>query len=128
MKAINKNIMRRKRPESPPAIQDAPQPSELPDPPVVCQDIPQCPPEISQSEIVAYETALHHYRLAKADFERKRSDLALKLLQLCHCQEGHYFAFLDDAGNLVVENHTSLAPVTRRPVIDRTVVPVGGAA
>ena len=100
----------------------------LSDRPLKIQDPPRDLPEITQAEIVEFSNASHVFRLARADFEAKRAALALKLLQCCGCEEGSYFIFLDDEGNLVVEDHTSLAPVTRRPVIDRSIVPSCGAA
>jgi hypothetical protein len=80
------------------------------------------------TEIVTFVNASHVFRLARADFERKRATLTLKLLQGCHCEESDYFASLDERGQLVVEDRTSLEPVTRRPILDRNVVPSGGAA
>jgi len=101
---------------------------KLPEGPLEVRDLPAVAPEITQAEIVAFSNASHVFRLARADFEAKRAALALKLLQCCGCEEGSYFIFLDDEGNLVVEDHTSLAPVTQRPVIDRSIVPSCGAA
>lgn len=128
MKAQTRIHPKSKRPESPPALPNTAQPDELLDPPVVSRDIPDHLPAISQGEIVEYETALQIYKLARTQFEVKRAGLVMKLLQLCIVEAGSYFTFLDDEGNLVVEDHTSLAPVTQRPVIDRSIVPSCGAA
>jgi len=102
--------------------------STLPEGPLSIQDPPEPPPEITQAEIVAFATASHVFRLARADFEQKRAALTLKLLQGCHCAESDYFARLDEHGQLVVEDRTSLEPVTRRPILDLDFVPSGGAA
>jgi len=102
--------------------------STLPDRPLKIQDPPEPLPEITMTEIVTFVNASHVFRLARADFERKRATLTLKLLQGCHCEESDYFASLDERGQLVVEDRTSLEPVTRRPILDRNVVPSGGAA
>jgi len=83
--------------------------------------------EISQTEIVAFATATHIFRLARADFEAKRAALTLKLLRLQHCEEGDYFALLGEHDNLIIEDRTSLEMGTRRPILDRTSVPSGGA-
>lgn len=123
MKAKYKIPRIEKLPEAP-AVEE----SELPEPPLAVRDIPQNPPEITQAEILAFANASHIFRMARADFEAKRAALTLKLLQLCLCEEGSYFALLDEQGNLVVEDRTSLAPGTRQPVIDRDIVPSGGVA
>jgi len=100
---------------------------KLPEGPLSIQDLPEPLPEITQKEIVAFATASYIFRLARADFEAKRAALAMKLLEYCHCEEGDYFASLDEHGQLVVEDRTSLEPITRRPILDREVVPSGGA-
>jgi hypothetical protein len=102
--------------------------STLPEGPLSIRDLPDIPPEITQTEIVAFATASHVFRVARADWEAKRAALCLKLLQFCVCEEGSYFATLDEHGQLVVEDRTSLEPVTRRPILDRECVPSGGAA
>jgi hypothetical protein len=107
---------------------DVPQDNELPNPPLERADTPRNPPTISQREIVAFVTALQIFQLARADFEAKRAALVMKLLQICPCEEGQYFALLDEQGNITVEAHTSLEPGTNRPVIDREIVPCGGPA
>ena len=101
---------------------------KFPEGPLSIQDPPEPLPEITQAEIVAFATASHVFRLARADFEAKRAGLTLKLLQGCHCEESDYFASLDERGQLVVEDRTSLEPITRRPILDRECVPSGGAA
>jgi len=101
---------------------------KLPEGPLSIQDPPEPLPEITMTEIVTFVNASQVFRLARADFERKRATLTLKLLQGCHCEESDYFASLDEHGKLVVEDRTSLEPVTRRPVLDRNVVPSGGTA
>lgn len=101
---------------------------KLPKPSLQFKDIPADPPEITQAEIVAFATASHIFRIARADFEAKRAALTMKLLQCCTCEEGHYFALLDEHDKLVVEDRTSLEVGTRRPILDRDCVPAGGAA
>ncbi len=96
--------------------------------PLSVNDPPENRPEITQSEIVAVSTAALVLRLARADFEAKRAALTLKLLQCYSCEESDYFASLDDQRNLVIEDRTSLDPITNRPIIDREVFPSGGAA
>lgn len=96
--------------------------------PLGINDPPRVLPEIRQAEIVAFSTALHVLRLAQADFEAKRGALTLKLLRVCSCEEGSYFASLDECSQIVIEDHTSLEPVTRRPLVDRESVPSFGPA
>jgi hypothetical protein len=105
-----------------------PKESKLPERPLAIVDPPEVLPEISQAEIVAFSRALQIFQLARADFEQRRAAVTMKLLHLCACEKGDYFAFLDDAGNLIVEDCTSLEPITNRPVVDRSSVPSGGAA
>jgi hypothetical protein len=52
----------------------------------------------------------------------------MKLLRCCSCEEGSYFALLDEHERLVVEDRTSLELGTGRPILDRDSVPSGGAA
>jgi hypothetical protein len=101
---------------------------KLPEGPLSVRDLPDVPPEITQKEIVAFATASHIFRLARADFEAKRAALTLKLLYCYHCEEGDYFALLAEHGELVVEDRTSLEMGTGRPILDRDCVPSGGAA
>lgn len=96
--------------------------------PLSINDPPENQPEITQGEIVAVSTAFLVLRLARADFEAKRAALTLKLLRLYTCEESDYFASLDDHGNLVIEDRTSLDPITNQPLTDREVFPSGGAA
>ena len=102
--------------------------STLPEGPLSVRDLPEVQGEITQKEIVAFATASHIFRLARADFEAKRAALTLKVLQFCRCEEGDYFALLAEHGELVVEDRTSLEPGTGRPILDRECVPSGGAA
>ena len=101
---------------------------KLPDPPLELLDPPRVLPEITQVEIIAFSSAFHRFRIARADFEAKRADLTMKLIRYCHCEEGYYFATLDEHDKVVVEDHSSLEPVTNRPVVDRVSIPSGGAA
>jgi len=96
--------------------------------PLSIQDPPDVLPEITQAEIVEFSTAFYIFRIARADFEARRAALTMKLLRGCHCEESDYFASLDEHCNLVVEDRTSLEPITRRLIIDRESVLSGGAA
>lgn len=101
---------------------------KLPERPLHIQDPPEVLPEITQAEIVAFSTASLIFRIARSDFEEKRAALTMKLLRCCHCEEGDYFALLDEHDKLVVEDRTSLEVGTRRPILYRECVPSGGAA
>jgi hypothetical protein len=105
-----------------------PEEGNLLDRPLSINDPPENRPDITQAEIVALSTAGLVLRLARADFEAKRAAVTLKLLQCYSCEESDYFASLDDQGNLVIEDRTSLDPITNRLVITRQVFPSGGAA
>jgi hypothetical protein len=100
----------------------------LPEPPLKLQGPSVILEEIAQTEIVEVSTAFHIFRVARADFEAKRGALILKLLQYYPCTEGDYFAMLDEHGDLVIEDRTSLEVGTGRPILDREFVPSGGAA
>jgi len=100
----------------------------LPERPLHIQDPPDVLPEITQAEIVAFATAHHIFRIARADFEAKRAALTMQLLRCCQCEEGSSFALLDEHDKLVVEDRTSLEMGTGRPILDRDCVPSGGAA
>jgi hypothetical protein len=120
------------KPNNIPAKRTLPEPSreatDLFDWPLHVQDPPEELPEITQHEIVAFETASFIFQIARADFEAKRAALTMKLLRDCPCEESDYFVSLDEHNNIVVEDHTSLEPLTNRKIIDREVIPSGGAA
>ena len=101
---------------------------ELPEHPLSIEDPPEVLPEITKDEIVAFANTFHILRIARADFEARRAALTMKLLRGCPCEESDYFASLDEHGNIVVEDTTSLEPITNRKIIDRQVIPSGGAA
>lgn len=109
----------------PPAL---PEEGNLLDRPLTINDPPENQPDITQAEIVAVSTAGLVLRLARGDFEAKRAALTLKLLRYQTCEESDYFASLDDQGNLVIEDRTSLDPITNRLIVSREVFPSGGAA
>jgi hypothetical protein len=111
-----------------PTIRSTPEEGKVLERPLGVLDPPHPLPAITQSEIVAFATALHVFRLARADFEAKRAGLTVKLLHCCHCEEGDYFTLLNEHGELVIEDRTSLEMGTRRPILDRDSVPAGGAA
>jgi hypothetical protein len=128
MQTKSKSTTPRKRP-APPAFNDQPKPGELPDPPLSKADPPEELPMISQREIVAYITALELLQFAKADLEAKRGGLVLKLLHFCHCEVGSYIAYLDEAGNLVTEDRSSISyPTAPNSASQRYVSPSSGPA
>jgi hypothetical protein len=98
-----------KVPEKPVIAQDVPAPSppQLPDPPYIPEDLPAGTlPKITQAEIGAYVNARSCFLTTRADFEKKRADLTLKLLQLCLPEPGTYIARLENDGEkLVVLEH-----------------------
>jgi hypothetical protein len=98
-----------------------------PQPPLAIRDPVPYLSEISQTEIVEFATAVHVFRIARADFEAKRAALLLKLLQCQNCEEGDYFALLGEHDDLIIEDRTSLEAGTRRPILDRRSVSSGGA-
>ncbi len=101
---------------------------QLSNPPLLIKDPPDQLPEITQDEIGEFLNALHTFRLARAHFEANRAAITMKLLRVCRCEEGDYFALLDEHDNLVVEDNTSVAPGTGRPITFRDSVPSSGAA
>lgn len=84
--------------------------SKLPDPPVLLQDVPGSPPAIAQAELVVAADAEHRFRIARADYERKRAALTLKLLQGCQAEPGSIEVKLDEEGNVVLTDWTSSGP------------------
>jgi hypothetical protein len=111
-----------------PTIRSTPEEGKALERPLAVLDPPHPVPAITQSEIVAFATALYVFRLARADFEAKRAGLTVKLLRCCHCEDGHYFTLLDERGEIVIEDRTSKEVGTGRPILDRDSVPAGGAA
>ena len=88
--------------------------SQLPDPPLAVQDLPETLPPIKQSELVAYANAESTFRLARAHFEAKRGALMTKLLQLYKSEYGSYSARLDDDGRLIFVDRSSHDHVTSK--------------
>lgn len=127
MKAANSVRKKGKPLQRPGSTAPEPLVHALPDPPLVIQDLQFPTPTITQAEILAFVDALQIFRLARADFEAKRAALTLKLLQLCRCEMGDYFASLDEHDKVVIEDRTSLEVGTGRPIIERDSVPSGGA-
>jgi hypothetical protein len=110
------------------AARIVPTEGKLPEYPLTIQDPPDVLPEITQTGISEFGNALYIFRMARADFEAKRAALTMKLLRCCRCKESDYFVSLDEHDNLVLEDHTSLEPITNRPIVNRDYIPSGGAA
>jgi hypothetical protein len=84
---------------------------ELPDPPLEQKDLPEVRPSISQNSLAAYLSAKQRFQVARADYEKKRANLAIHLLQLCDCEPGAIQASLENGGNrLVVIDRSSDPP------------------
>jgi hypothetical protein len=89
---------------------------QLPDPPVVPQDVDVCL-VITQVEIVALVCAHDTFQLARADFEMKCAAVKLKLLQHCDPAEGSYTVKLNRNGGLILTDESG-APSERKIIGD----------
>ena len=89
--------------------------SKLPDPPLSHHDLPDRPAVISQAELTAVANAAFTFRIARADYEKKRGEVILKLLLLANPEDGSLMAELDPAGNLILSDRSSVgeAEVTK---------------
>jgi|SRR5579863_512426 len=87
----------------------------LPSSPLEPIDVPRKLRTITQHELEGYVNAEHNYRVAKADFERKHGNLALKLILVCGVEDGNIRANLDQDGRIVVTevDKSSVHPRTR---------------
>jgi hypothetical protein len=105
-----------RKPEGPPARPSEPSMFEymktltdpltgLPEPPLISVDIQFPIPDISQEEVLRYFNARRRFLIAKLDYERKRSDLVLRLQMLARVQPGSYSARLakDDETVIITE-------------------------
>lgn len=111
-----------------PRQEELPRTNPLPDPPVLAADVNYPVHEIRQAEILAFVSALDTFRAARADFEKKRGDLFLRLYLLCECERGDYFASLENDNNtLVVVDMDDEYDGAGRPVKARWSVPAFGA-
>ena len=89
----------------------------LPDPPVQVVDLPRTLPIITQREIINLADAHQRFQLAKADFERRRAAVTLKVLQLCRTEDGSADVNLSNDGSLLyTESMCTGSPVTRKLV------------
>lgn len=93
----------------------------LPDHPLASIDLPESLPEISLHEIGEFVQARNTFLLARADYERRRTELIYKLRMLCVPEDrsntADYLLKLDgDGDTLIVTDQTSIPVET---IIDR---------
>jgi len=79
---------------------------KLPEAPLEMQDLPNRLPKISQGELLAYVNAKQCYQIAQADYEKKRANITLRLLQLCESAPGDISVSLQEDGDRLVVVHT----------------------
>jgi len=83
--------------------------SKLPDPPLSNNDVPTNPcAVIPQAELVAAANAAVTFQIARADYEKKRAAVILKLLLCAEPEDGSIRAKLDRAGNLILIDSSSV--------------------
>ena len=81
----------------------------LPDPPLVLKDVPTQPCAVlSQLELVDLLSAHFVYQIARADFEKKRAGVTLKLLQCARLESEEYEVEFNQSGGLIITDQTSL--------------------
>ena len=104
------NITKAQRPE--PTQQPAevkkqrkPKPT-FPDNPLTRVDINDLP-KITQSEITDYLNAAYHYEIARADYERKRANLAYKLILGARLEDSDMQAQVDKDGRIILTEKCS---------------------
>jgi hypothetical protein len=91
----------------------------LPDPPLSIEDIPTQPCAVlTHSEFVALMNANYTYQIARADFEKKRAAVTLKLLLGAELQSEWYKVEFNQSGGLIVTDTSSIP-------IERTVIGEG---
>ena len=91
-----------------------PKPGKLPEWPVQMVDLPDRLPKISAKELSECLNALFRYNLARADYERKRAEITLKLLSGCEIEfqgPGGLSAKLDEEGRVVIRDSSSAGEV-----------------
>ncbi len=77
-------------------------PSRLPDPPIVSVDVDYPCEPITQRELNELDNAEYHFQIARADYQKKRAALALKLILGSRIEPGSLDAETDREGNLIV--------------------------
>jgi hypothetical protein len=91
----------------------------LPDPPLSIEDVPTQPCVVlTHSEFVAMMNANYTYQIARADFEKKRADVILKLLLGAKLESEFYEVEFNQSGGLIVTDKSSLP-------MERTVIGEG---
>ncbi|MGI0135417.1 MAG: hypothetical protein ACREBW_10735 [Candidatus Micrarchaeaceae archaeon] len=75
---------------------------------------PKGPIDLSQDEAWLYVTAEQTYWIAKADFEKKRGAVLLKLLQGGHCKHSNINLELDEDGHIVATHEPHVAALITR--------------
>ena len=89
---------------------------KLPDPPLIPQDCPNNPNLIiPRSEILAMVCAWDTYKIARADYEKKRASVTLQLLLGADPDpdDGGYQVELNQKGGIILTDHTGI-PITRQ--------------
>ena len=86
----------------------------MPDPPLSHLDIPTGPCAVLRyHEVLAMMNAFHTYQVARADFEKKRASVTLKLLLLAKLESNDdYEVEFNQHGGLIVTEKTSI-PMSR---------------
>jgi hypothetical protein len=78
--------------------------------PIILRDLPAKLPVIPQRELTEAANAALCFQLARADYEQKRAALTLKLLQLCKAEPGNIEVRLDEEGNIILTDWSSVGP------------------
>jgi hypothetical protein len=82
---------------------------QLPDPPLSHKDVPTQPcAVITQTEIVDLASAEFTFQVARADYEKKRAALTLKLLLCAQPEAGMYEVKLNQNRGLILTDKTSI--------------------
>ena len=83
--------------------------TQLPDPPLSQNDVPTQPGAvITQAELVALLEADHTFQVARADYEKKRAAVTLKLLLCAQPEAGSYEVEFNQKGGLIFTDKTSI--------------------
>jgi hypothetical protein len=81
----------------------------LPDPPLIPEDTPTQPcAVVTEPEFVAMLNAHHTYQIARADFEKKRGAVTLKLLLGATLESESYEVEFNQQGGLIVTDYGSI--------------------
>jgi hypothetical protein len=88
----------------------------LPDPPLSHKDVPTQPCAVlTHSEFAAMMGAYYTYEVARADFEKKRAGVTLKLLLGADLQSESYEVEFNQHGGLIVTEHFG-DPIERKVI------------